>query len=914
MILDYYYSKTDRILSVSYIKNNGAKALMNFNVDKFKTYYSTPNGRYTNWDGSKCDVKYVDKPKTFDIKTFFKELPDKYRKLLMGKIAPLLYTWDIETEVSDEFPDPTQAKYAVTTISIASPDCNVVVLGTKALSQDEINNIETNFQNYVNKCSFFRSLNLPTPFFRYIKFNTERDMLEYFLTNIVSKVPILAGWNSILFDWQYIHNRIAFYYPQLSLKLGSINHTLTSKNYTDQRQNKINLRIPNHTLLLDMMDVIGNFDMVVMPIKESLALDYISSETIKIGKIKYDGSLQDLYENNYPKYVFYNCIDSVLVQLIDKYFKTLQNIYTQALYCEEKIGSCFSKIALTEALVFKDYYEQNIKIVDDFTEIPDRGELVGAYVRQPTPGKHKFVCCNDFASLYPSTIITCNLSYDNIIGKGFSEEELNLYRKDKNYFVSVNGVVYKNDKDYSFKRIQSKLKADRNVGKYLAKQLDAQVMTDVTHILKGMSIKNQQYPENIIHAIEEIGYNIKCTDDIKSIDNIEKFKDDIKKEIIYYTSYEQAMKLLGNSMYGGSSHVSFFWFNMDLANDITGEARNLIHLMESHIPEFFKQNWHSMRQIHKNLGIDINEQKYNDIMKYKHELVNIVYGDTDSLYISYDNLLNTIDNIEKMSIQEKLNIIVNLNRDFLDKHNEQFMDEYFKMRHAKSIHNFELETVALSGVWLDVKKRYAQILLWKDGKFFDIDDLPMKIKGLEMVKSSVPKQARESLKRLVRYLLEEQDESYMLQKMNVKSIAEKQKWFEADLEDICGSVGVQNYTKYILDDTNPIGLKVAPKCPYNVKALGNYNRIRQAYNLPGDPIYGGKIKWYKYLPAGKMNLNDCDYFAFQSKNYPKWAEKYAPISKDAMYQQFVLDPLNRILTAIGIGELRLDGSIQCSLF
>ena len=28
---------------------------------------------------------------------------------------------------------------------------------------------------------------------------------------------------------------------------------------------------------------------------------------------------------------------------------------------------------------------------------------------------------------------------------------------------------------------------------------------------------------------------------------------------------------------GGSSHQAFFWFNMDLANDITGEARNLIH-------------------------------------------------------------------------------------------------------------------------------------------------------------------------------------------------------------------------------------------------------------------------------------------------------------------------------------------------
>jgi len=64
----------------------------------------------------------------------------------------------------------------------------------------------------------------------------------------------------------------------------------------------------------------------------------------------------------------------------------------------------------------------------------------------------------------------------------------------------------------------------------------------------------------------------------------------IAQKIIYYTSYEQACKLLGNSMYGGSSHQAFAWFNMDLANDITGEARNLIHIMESFVPKAIAEN------------------------------------------------------------------------------------------------------------------------------------------------------------------------------------------------------------------------------------------------------------------------------------------------------------------------------------
>lgn len=298
------------------------------------------------------------------------------------------------------------------------------------------------------------------------------------------------------------------------------------------------------------------------------------------------------------------------------------------------------------------------------------------------------------------------------------------------------------------------------------------------------------------------------------------------------------------------------------------------------------------------------------------ELVEMVYGDTDSAYLSYNQLLNTIEGVENWSIEQKTEFIVKLNTEFLDQHNNEYIDKYYKSRHAQSCHSFELETVALSGVWLDVKKRYAQILLWKDGKTFDTDNLPMKIKGLEMVKSSYPKAARESLKRMVRYLLEDQTEGYLLQRLNMKMMEEKNEFYKADLEDICGNVGVQGYTKYILDDTDPMGLKVAPKTPYNVRALGNYNWIRNIHNLPGDPLYGGKVKWYCYYPGGQKHKKkeDPEYFAFQSRNYPKWADQYAPVSKDDMFSRTILDPFNRIVEAIGVGTLSMDGSIQMGLF
>ena len=302
----------------------------------------------------------------------------------------------------------------------------------------------------------------------------------------------------------------------------------------------------------------------------------------------------------------------------------------------------------------------------------------------------------------------------------------------------------------------------------------------------------------------------------------------------------------------------------------------------------------------------------NDETQHVFYANDILVHNTDSLYLSYEGIIDSIEGSENWSLAEKTNFIVRLNQEFLDQHNKKFIEDYYNTRFAKSIHDFELETVALSGVWLDVKKRYAQILLWKDGKYYDMDSLPMKIKGLEMVKSSYPKQAREGLKRIVRYFLEDQSEDFLLQRLNIEVQKEKELWMQADIEDICENKGVQNYTKYILDDNSKFGLQVAPKCPYNVRALGNYNNLRNIHNLPGDPIYGGKMKIYQVISKAKKA--DDEFFAFQSRNYPTWAEPKAPIDKNMQFKKFFLEPFNRILSAVGVGELNTDGSIQLGLF
>lgn len=962
MILDYEFSQFRKKMMISYIKEDGQKDIFEIpNITRFKQFYFTPNGKYDAWDGSKCDIRWTEKPSKFDLMYFMNELPEQYRKQLGLTTFPKLYTFDIENEFdpgSDAQENAKKGARPITTISIVSPGFSAAVLGTKPMTADEIKYVEDNFYKYLDSIEFFHELKDVQPKFKYLYFETEEAMLEFFLTKFVAKVPILAGWNSILYDWQYIVNRIKNYFPNLSITMASCTKTTKNKRFQDLKEDFYTLPMPCHTLILDYMQVIRDEDKTVLPMKESLSLDYVSYETLKANKIEYDGDLEQLRKSDYKKYVFYNTIDSILVQLLNYRFRTMDHIYVFSIYCKERIGDCFSKIACSEALCFNNFYNRKIYVPYVEQERGERGRVQGAYVKQPIPGKWNYVSCNDFASLYPSTMRTCNLSFENYVGVFHDEkklapykadkknylviessvfrnegtvehpeagefigtfildDKLEPYRKNPNYFVSLNGTVYKNDKDYCLKLVETYLYDQRNINKYLAKDLDAFVITDIDHILGNKTNKLFTYKDNIVELLKKIGVNdVVCGKDFMhySADELKSIKHKIEESIEYSVTLEQSIKILMNSIYGGSSHVSNYWFNIHLAGDITGESRNLTHYMEKHFATFWNENWANMTDWHKKWGIEVDFDSIQPVIDESptKSLVTTVYGDTDSLYISYDPLLKTIKGHENMTDLDVCNFIAKLNEDFLNKHNEDYIRDYYNKRHGKSVHKFELETICKSGIWLNIKKRYAQIIMWKDGKIYDADKMPLKAKGLEIVKSSIPSYARGILKHIVRFLLES-DDKYLIQKLNIEAQRLKQEFMKADIDAICGSLNVHNYVKYVQDDKGPV-LKFASKTPANVKALAYYNWLNNRNNLGSDAIYGGKLKWY-IVETGVRSKKDDIRFAYQARNYPKWASQYAPVNRNAMFQLFVLDPFNRILEAIRMPILNNDGSMQQSLF
>lgn len=989
MILDIVHRKDERILEISYIKENGQKDIIKFNANRMKTYKYDANGAFKNWNGARCSEAWTSNPSKFDIKMFISELEPKYRNILLGKTFPKMYAWDIETDTPEDVePDGNQPHFPITTISICNTDLDTIVLGWKPLSEIEQKWVADEYDKYIDNVSFIKTLGLKKkPRIQYMKFDNEEKMLRYFLEVIVANVPVFAGWNCMNYDWTYIVNRIKIYFPFLSISMSSkTNHTHTERfndRFTDL---SYNLPMPDHTWIVDMMDVIAT-DYVVMPEKEALNIDYIAHETMGINKLEYTeyGSLENLLRKDYPRYVLYNGVDSLLVQLIDKYFKTMLTLYMLGQYCEMKLSATTSKIAMTEAVVFRDFNNHNLKVVWEERN-PVRGKLLGAYVKNPVKGLHRFCCCNDFASLYPSTIVTCNLSFENFIGHFWDEAELAKYSSDKNYilfgpnvyknlkpdakqpeigpkigtfldekalkeyrahpdkyFVTVNGSVYDNTKDSSFRRIQGVLKKDRNVSKYLSKDLDAHVMSDLEHLMQGRTIERRDYKDNEIQALAEIGFeNIKSSDDLVTYkERWDELKTKLSFEIVFHTAKEQSMKILGNSMYGGSSHISFYWYNMDLANDITGEARNLTLMMEKHLSSFWKENWVNMTDWHKKWGIEVDPEKAKKLLGCNETVIGsktgvhekgdlLVYGDTDSLYSSYDPLLQTIKGYENMSDKELLDIVLKINLEFLDNHNNEYITEYYTKRGGKSIHAFELETVSLAGIWLDKKKNYAQILLWKDGKFFDMDNLKLKAKGLEVIKGAWPKYAKKLLHDYIMYLFTLKNDGYIAQKINIMVQETKQSFMDAPIDSICGSVKVNKYgsnvghitgkgNKATFERANAqesvLDLQCKSQAGRGVKGAYNYNRIKAKYNIPGDTIRNGKVKWYFYRNGiqpnkSRSNITDCyDVMCFEALNYPEWLEKYAPIDRRRMFQTQVIDPMNRIMHAIGEPLLTIDGQL-----
>jgi DNA polymerase elongation subunit (family B) len=259
---------------------------------------------------------------------------------------------------------------------------------------------------------------------------------------------MMTGWNFINYDWQYIVNRCKRL--QIDLTDVAITGSLDKK---DSR--------PLHMGILDYMQLYDKYDRSGH-VKESNALAFVSGAVLDgISKINYSGSLQDLYENDFQKYVFYNVIDSVLVYYIDQKLRSMEVLLTLATITKMPLYKAASPVAITESLIARKLAEQNKRIGTEWDREDGKkdGKYAGAFVKDPVVGYYSGVSAFDFASLYPSIMRQFNISPDAYI-EIVPEAEVKERRKDQNVIVCQNGVVYSKEESV-LKKILSDLYAQR---------------------------------------------------------------------------------------------------------------------------------------------------------------------------------------------------------------------------------------------------------------------------------------------------------------------------------------------------------------------------------------------------------------------------------------------------------------------
>lgn len=357
-----------------------------------------------------------------------------------------------------------------------------------------------------------------------------------------------------------------------------------------------------------------------------------------------------------------------------------------------------------------------------------------------------------------------------------------------------------------------------------------------------------------------------------------------------YFNYEQSIKRILNSIYGAFGNEHFYFFNINIAESITLQGQNAILYTEEMLNLYFNKFWHKDKEAHEALGINVKGEVIKPV---------VIYIDTDSCYISFEEVLTKSD----WQGTEK-EFIMSLYNTRLKVYLEKVLQKYAERYGTENFLSFEMESIARNAIWL-AKKKYIQNIAWTDPDINFEDLTKIKTKGWETVQASTPTASRKILQDALKIIFSK--ESWTIDNI-VKFLKDKKSQFKLEsTEDICFNLRMNNYEKYVLDDVNQ--LELAKGAGPGVKSAGFYNY------LLNNSQYKNK---YQLLSSGERlklyHTSDrrCEVFAYSAGEFPY---EFAPeIDYETQFEKTVIDPLNRVLASMGMQTLNRNLLYAKSLF
>jgi len=681
-------------------------------------YYKDPKGKYTSIHGEplsrvSCkNVKELRKELAIhsnkklyesDINPIYRCLEDHYLNADAPKLNVAFFDIEVDFDPERGYASPDDAFMPITAIAIHLQWLDTLVclaIPPKTLSLAEAKKSVEEFPNTM-------------------LFDNEADMLDTFL-DLIQDADVLSGWNSEGFDIPYTVNRVT----KVLSKEDTRRFCLWNQYPKKKEFEKFGKTATTYELCgrvhLDSLEMYRKY---TYEERHSYRLDAIGEMEVGESKTVYEGTLDQLYNNDFKKFIEYNRQDCALLNKLDQKLKFIDLSNKLAHDCTVLLQTTMGAVAVTEQAIINEAHRRGF-IVPNRLKMDDRGDTqaAGAYVAYPKKGIHEWIGSLDINSLYPSAIRALNMGPETIVGqlrpigtKQYIEDQI---AKGKSFASAWEGI---------FGSLEYTAVMNREVGREItidweeggSDTLSAAQIYDLIFesnqpwMLSANGTIFTYEKEGIIPGLLARWYKERKEMQAKLKESISAGN---KIEEEYWDKRQLVKKINLNSLYGAILNPGCRFFDNRIGQSTTLTGRAIAKHMAS---------------------------KVNEIItgEYDHVGKAIIYGDTDSCYFSaYTTLKKDIDQgvlpWTKESVIELYDTIgEEVNGTFI-----KFMSDAFHCPKTRGeVIKAGREIVASKGLFI-TKKRYAVLYYDKEGKRSDVDGKPGKIKamGLDLKRSDTP--------------------------------------------------------------------------------------------------------------------------------------------------------------------------------
>jgi len=850
---------------------------------KYTFYYKDERGKYKSVYGDPLTRIVCKNTKDFrkelainkgkdlfesDINPIFQCLSENY----LNQDAPKLNVcfFDIETDFDPErgFADPSDPFMPITAITVHLQWLDALItlaLPPKTLTMEQAKEECKEWGNDV------------------ILFEKEGDMLQAFL-DLIEDSDILTGWNSEGYDIPYTVNRV----KRVLSKDDTRRFCLWGQLPKKREYEKFGKSAETYDLIgrvhLDSLELYRKY---TYEERHTYRLDAIGEMEVGERKTVYEGTLDQLYNNDFRTFIEYNRQDVALLDKLDKKLRFIDLSNELAHANTVLLQTTMGAVAVTEQAIINEAHHRGLQVPNRPRRDDENTQAAGAYVAFPKKGVHKWIGSMDLNSLYPSVIRALNMAPETIVGQirpDVSEARIHedLTLKKKSFAGSWEGRFATEEYDAVMEqRKDVALTIDWEDGR--------------TDVLSGAEIYKVIFDSNMPWMLSSNGtiFTTEFEGVIPGIlkrwyaerkelqAQLKKAKDAGNKiETAFWDKRQLVKKINLNSLYGAILNPGCRFFDKRIGQSTTLTGRTIV----------------------KHMSAEVNKVITGT---YDHVGESVIYGDTDSVYFSaYPTLRKEI---ESGNIPWTKENVISLYDQVADEANStfvEFMAEAFHCPKSRAdVIAAGREIVAESGLYI-TKKRYAALVYDVEGFRSDVDGKPGKVKamGLDLRRSDTPVFMQEFLMEVLMMVLQEKSEKEILDRITEFRREFKQRpGFEKGAPKRANKIGHYQRLEEKQGKAN---------MPGHVRASINWNTLKR---MNGDKYSQEIVDGMKVIVC-KLKQNPLGYtsvaYPTDELRLPDWF-KELPFDDVAM-EETIID--NKLDNLIGVLNYDLGATKQNNTF